>query len=96
MSNEITLRQKELIRKLANGSLREIDKNFLESGCTKQAADSWIKELIAEANNGDRAGGSLNKEYPIAFQAMVKAACELYKGTGKKFSEVVKEVKDSY
>ena len=94
MNDLATLRQKELIRKLANGNLKQIDLNFLETGCTKEAADKWIKELIAEANNGD---SPKDKDYPIAFQAMIKAACHLYQSRpDKSFKDVLREVEELY
>ena len=93
--NELdTLRQKELIKKLSNGSLKQIDLNYLETGCTKEAADKWIKELIADANNGN---SPKDKEYPISFQAFVKAAAVLYANrTDKTFKDIIKEVKEVY
>jgi len=97
MQELATIRQKALIIKLAS-PMKVGDLNYLETTCTKEAADKWIKELIAEANGVANAtnGKDLTKEYPISFQAFVKAACELYKGTGKTFSQVLEEIKKNY
>ena len=50
MSELATLRQKEIIQKLTNCGLKNTDLNFLETNCTKEYADKWIKVLIAEVN----------------------------------------------
>ena len=96
MNNEpATTRQKELIRKLSNGSLKQIDLNFLESGCTKEAADKWIKELIADTN-GDSHKDFKQNNYSMGYLSLVKSGCELYKGTGKSLKAVIDEVNNIY
>ena len=92
-----TTRQKELIRKLANGSLKQIDLNFLESGCTKEAADKWIKELIAEAN-GDSHKDFKTEKHSMSFMSFVKARMEYYarRNIEVTLSKVIEEVKDAY
>jgi len=98
--------QKRYIKGLLNGNMKEVDRNYLENECTKKEADAWIQELNekkaqnttkSEVKSAQSANNLKDKEYSIAFQAFVKAACELYKGrTDKTFKDVFNEVKEVY
>lgn len=92
---EATIRQMQLITTLC----KELEIVEPIKILSKEEADAYIKRLIAIANNGtpQKAEGNLNKEYPISFQAFVKAACKLYSGRpDKSFKDIIKEVQEVY
>jgi len=91
----VSQKQIELIMKLNKQADK---KNPAFIGMTYERADNIIKYLIKEVNgNGKVVDTPQLKDYPIAFQAFVKSACELYKNRKKKtFKEVLEEVKNVY
>lgn len=94
MNESATEKQMALIGTLC----KELDIAAPKRILSKSEADSFIKELIAKANNGiaDKSA-TFDKEYPIAFQAMIKACAVLYANrTDKSFKDIIKEVKEVY
>ena len=94
-TEQATIRQKELLRKLGVEEIRT--KEWVE-GLTKEQADKAIKSLIAEANNGHSLQDKDLKQdkYSMGYLSLVKSGCELYKGTGKSLKAVIDEVNNIY
>ena len=96
----ITPRQVELIEKLVKQSKIPVN---IEEIQTYEQADVLIKEMLVKVNGVVPTTSDKKFEveyldkYPIAFQAFVKSACDLYKHRNRKtFKDVVKEVKEVY
>ncbi len=95
---QLTDNQKRLILDLIEQG--KIDKNSLDvDGLTKETADNVIKKAINGCNSNELPTKQISDlpDYPIAFQAFVKSACELYKNrSDKTFKDIIKEVKEVY